>query len=514
MEKNTNKKIHKVMLVFPPRIAAYEVAKTIMPPLGISYLAASIRDRYEVQLLDAVIEGYDTETPINNEIFSFGLRPDEIKRRIIEFGPDVVGISCLFSSQFSVVAKICSIVKDISSDIVTVTGGAHPTFLPKQCLTYAKDLDYIILGEAEKSFRQLLDNLNNGASLVNIDGIAYKRGDNVIVEPKRTFIDDLDALPLPSRELLPLKKYYKIGLPMGLVSKQEPAMSMITSRGCPFKCVFCSSCNFWGNRYRMRSVERVLDEMQKLKDMGIREIKFYDDNLTLDRERAKKIFKGMIEKKFNFTWNTPNGISVQTLDEELIDLMKQSGCYEITLAIESGNEQVLRNILKKPLELDYALKMAKIIKSKGINTYGFFIIGFPQETKKQIYDTLRFMELIALDRISLFIANPLPGTEIYDYCQERGYLKQNTTTDHLDYFRSRFETPEFDSDFLEKLRRSWYWKYNFKLILRNPFSFFRIYGKFLIKRPIFLASIFKEKFLKPIIKSWKLSKKRKALKAG
>ena len=496
--KLIKQRIKKVLLIFAPVIFSCESPKQIMPPLGISYIGAFLRNDYEVRLLDAAIEGYNQEISITEGFMCYGLSVEQIKRKIEEFTPDVVGISCIYSNQFKVVADICCSVKSVSADILTVVGGAHPTFLPEDCLKFCPSIDFIILGEGEVTFKNLLDNINAGNSYEQADGIAFRNNEQIQINPKKDFIKNIDAIPYPARDLLPLKKYFKVGLPMGLVSRQEPAINMITSRGCPYKCSFCSSSVFWGRSYRTRSAENVLAEMAELKKMGIREIKFFDDNLTLDKQRAKTIFQGMIDKRFNFTWNTPNGIAAQTLDEELIILMKKSGCYEITLAIESGDQKTLREIIKKPIDLDQSMRIAKLIKKHGMDSYAFFIIGFPQETKEEIYNTLRFMEKIKLDRVSLFLANPLPGTEIYKECVDRGYLSNDPV--QLDYFKSSFKTKSFDQKFLENLRRRWYWIYNLKLILRNPFKFFKIYNKFILRKPFFLIRSVFSKFIMPELK--------------
>ncbi|MFH2138123.1 MAG: radical SAM protein [Candidatus Omnitrophota bacterium] len=492
------KNIKKVLLIFPPVVCSNESPKQIMPPLGISYLGAYLEPYYEVKLLDAALEGYNYERRVCPGFFQYGLSDEKIKKIISEFLPDVVGVSCLYSSQFPAVANICSIAKAVSSEIITFIGGTHPTFLPRECLEY-KTIDFITLGEGELPAKALLDALNHGTSYEKLDGLAYRSDNSIYVNPQKRIIEDIDTLPFPARHLLPLEKYFRIGLPMGLVSRQTPAINIVTSRGCPFNCSFCSSCHFWSRRYRTRSVKNVLAEMEELKKMGVRELKFFDDNLTLDKQRAKDLFKSMIARKFNFTWNTPNGIAAQTLDEELLILMKDSGCYEVTLAIESGDERVLKDVLKKPIDLTHTLAMAKLIKKHRMDTYGFFIIGFPQETKKQIYNTLAFINKIKLDRISLFIANPLPGTEIYDICKKEGYLPETVTGKSLDYFSSVFATPEFDSAFLEKIRRRWYWEYNLKLLLRNPFKFFQKYSIFIIKRPLFMLRILINKIIMPSI---------------
>lgn len=476
--------IKKVMLIFPPVVISPESPKQIMPPLGIAYLAAYLRADYEIRLLDAAVEGYNQERRLNNGLVCYGLSFDQIKQQIVDFQPDIVGISCLYSSQFPVVSQICADIKTIDQDINTVIGGSHPSFFAEKCLRN-ENIDFIIIGEGEQSFKDLLAAICSGADYSGIDGLAFKFNGRVQINSKKQWIENIDNIPFPARDLLPLDKYYRISLPMGLVSRQTPAMNLITSRGCPFECTFCSSCNFWGRRYRPRSVGNIIKEMQQLKVMGIKEIKFFDDNLTLDKSRAKQLFQTMINHDFKFTWNTPNGIAAQTLDPEMIGLMKESGCYEITLAVESGDPDVLRNVLKKPTDLNQIEAITKIIKAHGIDTYGFFIIGFPQETKAQIFKTLNFMNKLALDRVSLFIANPLPGTQIFEYCKQKGYLKDLDEAG-CDYFKSKFQTEEFDGKFLEKIRRNWYWSYNLKLILRNPFKFFQKYNIFIFRKPLFL----------------------------
>ncbi|MBU1087366.1 MAG: B12-binding domain-containing radical SAM protein [Candidatus Omnitrophica bacterium] len=491
--------IKKLMLIFPPVVFSPESVKQIMPPLGITYLAAYLRDDFQVKLLDAAVEGYAQETRLANGLLRYGLSFSQIKQQIIDFEPDAVSITCLYSSQISIVNRICRDIKSISENIVTIVGGSHPSFLAEKCLEN-QQLDFIILGEGEETLKNLLTAISNKADYAKIDGLAFRNNNIVQINPKTQWIENIDLIPFPARDLLPLEKYHKINLPMGLVSRQTPAMNLITSRGCPFECAFCSSCHFWGRKYRPRSVENVIQEMCQLKAMGIKEIKFFDDNLTLDKPRAKKLFQAMIDRKFNFTWNTPNGIAAQTLDPEMISLMKQSGCYEITLAVESGDPNILRDVLNKPTDLKQIEEISKIIKAHKINTYGFFIIGFPQETKAQIFKTLEFMNKLALDRVSLFIANPLPGTRIFEYCRQKGYLNDLDDTS-LDYFQSKFETEEFDSRFLEKTRRNWYWTYNLKLFLRNPFKFFQNYNIFLFRKPMFFFRTIFHKLLIPILKS-------------
>ena len=249
------------MLIFPPVVFSAESPKQIMPPLGIAYLGAYLRNDYEVKLLDAALEGYSFERPVADGFKCYGLSPSQIKQAVKDFSPDVVGISCLYSSQFEIVADICKNIKTISKHIITVCGGTHPSFLPEACLNACISLDFIVIGEGEKTFKLLLQCLNQDKSYHDIEGIAFMDKGKVRVNPKKDFIEDMDSIPYPARDILNLEKYFKIDLPMGLISRRSPSMNMITSRGCPYLCSFCSSSVYWGRNYRPRSAENVLDEM-------------------------------------------------------------------------------------------------------------------------------------------------------------------------------------------------------------------------------------------------------------
>jgi anaerobic magnesium-protoporphyrin IX monomethyl ester cyclase len=447
-------------------------------------------------VLDAAVEGYKHEEIVEDhgraggvKLLRYGLPFSEIEARIREFGPDLVGVSCIFSSQFRNVIEVCRAAKRVSSDILTVTGGTHPTFLAEECLK-DKSLDMVVRGEGEFCLREVVEGLGDRGRLEEIDGLAFKdEQGNIRINPFRVPYQDIDEIPFPARDMFPVERYDEISLPMGIVYRQRPFMSLITSRGCPYRCTFCSSTNFWGNRYRVRSPGNVLSEMELLvRDFGIKEFKFFDDNLTSNKARAKEIFRGMIERGFDVTWNTPNGIHVISLDDDMLDLMKQSGCYELTLAVESGDPYVLKNIIKKPTDLSQVEDAAERIRRKGIGSYGFFIIGFPGETKDQIRNTLDFASRLKLNRISTFIANPLPGTELYEMALSKGYISGGYSFDDIDYFEGRFDTEEWNRDELHRLRRNWFWRYNLGLLFRRPWRFFSIY-KTMITRPRLLFEI-------------------------
>jgi len=289
---------------------------------------------------------------------------------------------------------------------------------------------------------------------------------------------------------------------MSFTCKSRYWAPVITSRGCPAKCIFCSSANFWGNRYRARSAENALDEIELLvKEYRIREIQFCDDNLIFDKERAKEIFQGIIDRRLNIFWNTPNGIALWRLDEELLELMKASGCYELTLAIESGDQEVLSKIIKKPLNLGRVESLTRSIQRLKIRTHSFFIVGFPGETKEQIHRTFSFAKKLRLTSAWFFIANPLPGSQLYEICKQKDYLKDDFNFETKNYTQSNYETPEFTSRELENIREKEAFIFNMSVLFRNPIFFIQRYLLFLITNPLSLFELFRYKWI-PVFKTF------------
>jgi len=489
------KQIRRILLVYPPVTYSVQSMKQCHLPLGISYLAGFLRDWVEVLVLDAAVEGYEHDERISERFFRYGLSFDEIEKRIALLQPDLVGISCIFSSQFPNTLEVARRAKKVDKGIITVAGGSHPTFLSRECLE-PDGIDFIVRGEGEFALRELVESISKGQGPEAIPGLAWQEDGSFRESRLRPPHLNLDEIPFPARDLFPLSKYHRIGQPMGIVFRRRPFMNLITSRGCPYRCSFCSSTNFWGNKYRIRSPGNVLDEMEELvKKFGIREFKFLDDNLTANLGRAREIFRGMIERGLDVSWNTPNGVHVANLDEDTLELMAASGCYELTLAVESGDPLVLKELIHKPTDLEQVRKAARLIRQKGLGTHGFFIIGFPGETKQQIKNTLDFARSLDLDRISCFIANPLPGTELLQVCREKGYVNKDYCFDDIDYFEGRFDTGDWTNREVHEMRRKWFWKYNLSLLFRHPRRFFARYVP-LLTNPALVWEILKRRVRK------------------
>jgi len=435
----------RVLLIQPPFTILRTEAKKCHPPLGLAYLAAAIKDGFEVAVVDALAEGYKTEEDVDGEYLRYGLAPEGIKERVSSFSPDVVGVSCLFSAQAQNAHEICRIVKETDKGIITVMGGMHPTAAPREVLD-DRNVDFIIAGEGELSFKGLLQAIEAKKDTGNVEGAGFMSAAGPKINPRAGYNEDLDAYPFPYWDIFPLEKYFKINNPHGGAAKRAPFLPVITSRGCPFECVFCSVHNLWGRGYRKRSAGNILNELSRLiSRFGVREVLFEDDNLTFDKSRAKQIFEGMKDKKMDLTWSTPNGVAIQALDEELLGLMKESGCYSISIGVESGDERILKDVIRKPIELSRVKPLVRRARQLGLHTAAFFVVGLPGEDKGSLARTFRFAEGLDADNINFFFATPLPGTRLLDLC-----LQGRLIGEKLDYKKLKSDKPYFGTGPLSK----------------------------------------------------------------
>lgn len=488
--------IKRVMLIFPPMMDAKLLADTMAcPPMGIASLAAYIRDIVDVELLDCLVEGYWNRVSVNFDVMRVGLDYDDIIARIKAYGPDLVGLSCIFSSQMACVRELARRIKAMAPETVIVTGGTHPSFLAETVLSSEPALDYIVLGEGELGLRAIIEALNSGTSVAKIDGIAFRDGDKIVVNPRTTYIDDLDALPWPARDLLPMEKYFAINQPMGLHWRKKRNAPIVSSRGCPYKCAFCSSHLHWGSRFRKRSAENVLAEIEHLRaTYNIKELKWQDDNLTADRKRAEAIFNGMIARGLAMPWNTPNGIALWTLDDDLLALMKKSGCFEITLAVETGDPVSFEKYVGKPFTFEKAKDVARLARKHKITTAAYFIVGFPGETNDQVKRSMEFGLELGVDYLFPFVYNPLPGSELWRECLDKGYIDDNYKYEEANNYYipgSVINGASFNVNEALVTQSVAYLKNLMKMPFRNPREFIAYYGRRMIYAPNFSVNFFK-----------------------
>jgi len=457
----------RILIILPPSTLHPGDVHFASFPLGIGYLAAVLeRDGHQVDILDCVVEH---QTPRKNEdgTCHVGLSWQEIERLIRKSAPDILGISCAYSVDINNARRIAAIGKKIAP-VPVIIGGAHPSALPRETLE-DDNIDYVVIGEGEKTLSLLLLCMERHQLPVEIDGLGYKTNGNIIINPKRSFITQLDELPFPARHLFSMGKYTFTKKIHGFQYRRAPFATMITSRGCPNNCIFCAIHVIWGRKWRPRDPIKVVDEIEHLvKEYGIREIHFEDDNISLSKTRMTKICDEIVRRKLDISWTIPNGISINTLDREIITKMKESGCYRLFLAIESGNQFVLDHIVKKGLSLEKVKSVNSILKQLHIEVNGCFVIGLPGETRKNIHETIDFALSLELDTVGFSIATPCPGSELYSMC------KHNIVNQDFSNFRlniATMNTDQLSGREIEQLHRKAYLRFQMDKIARHPLRY-------------------------------------------
>jgi len=405
----------KVLLINPP-LKSQNPNEPVPFPLGLGYLAASIREAgHAVSLLDASL-GLSLRKP-EEELFSIGLTVSEIAAKSLKESPDVIGISIPFTSRLKIAIEILRRLKRTFPEATFVAGGMHATVDPESLLEYGFDL--VMLGESERSFIKYLD---DGKVKGDLTGVAHIWEGSKQIRFQSDHITDLDSLPFPARDLVSFQSYLKRSGGRWIRQGLKVA-SIITSRGCPYRCTFCSAFRVAGRKYRKRSPENVLTEIDELVNKYRTDvIAFEDDNLTADRKRAVELFEGIAERFPRLQWFTPNGISIKNLDRELIQLMRRSGCRSVNLAFESGDSHILQEVMKKDLDPEEGRRVRNWCREAGIAVNGYFVLGMPGESQESMARTRDFALSLDLDGIGIFIATPFRGTELFDLCKKEGYL--------------------------------------------------------------------------------------------
>jgi radical SAM superfamily enzyme YgiQ (UPF0313 family) len=386
----------KICLISPPYNSAVKsVVGVSSPPLGLAYIASVLRQNHEVKIIDSNVLNYTIS---------------DVERELRSFNPDVVGITSVTPSIYEAY-KVAETAKKVREDCKVVLGGPHATFMPRQTMEECEYIDIIVRGEGEETTSELIENIEKGAPLNEVKGITFREKNEIIDTEPRPFIKNIDDIPFPSRDLLPMHLYKFNGVKY---------TTMLTSRGCPFKCSFCSSSRLFGGYWRGRSPENVLEEMKIVyEEYGIRNIEFMDDTFTLNQERAEKICDEIIKQGWDISWGASS--RVDTLSKKLVEKMKKAGCWIIFLGIESGSQKILDAIGKR-ITLEQVKKAVKILKDAGIQVLGSFIIGFVQDTKETIKETIKFAKSLNLNYAEFSILTPYPGTPIFDYAKKHGML--------------------------------------------------------------------------------------------
>lgn len=400
----------KIILVKPP-ISARELygdlaeAGSSEPPLGLAYLASNLRQNgFDADILDALI---------------LKLTFKDATEVILKKKPKYVGITAVTIDVYHA-AKVAEMIKEKAPQIITIIGGVHVTAVPRETMARFPQFDIGVIGEGEQTLVELLKSLENKVDLRSVDGIIFRQNGNLIMTVPRAFNKDLDSLPMPAWDLLPnLPKYYSIPL---YSSDRSPSSSIMTTRGCGMQCTFCFQGAF-GRVIRMHSADYILRMIKYLyHTYGIRNIRILDDNFLLKRDRIYEFCQKLIAEKLDLTFSCLS--RVDTINEELLKLLKRAGCWQMIYGVESGSQEILDTV-KKGVRLEQIEKAIRLTKKARIRSLGYFMIGFPKETKESIEKTIAFAKRLPLDDFKMNILTPFPGSELYTTAYQYGYFNND-----------------------------------------------------------------------------------------
>lgn len=418
-----------IVLINPPQyFHARSLHAVEQLPLGLLSIAGTLKEAgVPVSVIDALREG--NRLTHEGKRLRYGLSWDEIGRRIRALGPAIVGISNPYSSQLSNAIETAKIVKAISGTITTVLGGVHPTVAADELIRKEQDIDICVRGEGEYVMRSIAEALGStgGRDLGAIPGIVYREGGAVRSGREPEPIEELDRLPRPAYESIDLERYLREPCALKpLYPSTARVVEMMTSRGCPHNCIFCSVQCVMGRRFRGHSPQNILSHIEYLiTKYGVRHIRFNDDNISMDRGRFEAILDGILERELAFSWDCPNGVRADTLDEGLIGKMKRAGCERLYLAAESGDQEVVNAVVGKQLDLSCIERALEHCRDAGIETGVYFVLGMPGETLKTMRRTESFARKLHMRYNAeplFFAATPLPGTRLLEICRNRGYV--------------------------------------------------------------------------------------------
>jgi len=445
-------------------------------PLGLLSLASYLEDRFkqdiEINILDLFALGYEQRLKKDN-LFVKGLsEKEEILKYIKKFDPAIVGINCNFTAYAQDSLEVAKLVKENFPQTYLVLGGAHATMEAENILKTHRYIDFIVRGEGEITFEALLKALTGNTDLKSIDGLSYRNNEQVINNQDRELIKDINILPLLNRKYIDMEKYKKINATSLNFTKNEPVATVMTSRGCPYNCIFCSTKIMWKRLWRPRTPESIIKEIEDLiNQYQIKEIAIEDDQFIIDSKRVHQLCDLILEKKLKISLSIPPGTSIWLVDSELLIKMKKAGFYRLCFPIETGNENTLK-FIRKPVDLKKVKETIKLANKIGFWTQGNFIIGFPYETKEEIEETIQYAYNSYLDFAIFFIAKPYAGSEMYEIFKKEGLLKDIVRSSHIE--RSDYNTKNLTAEELNNIHHRAVKNFFIRkfLFYLNPFNFF------------------------------------------
>ncbi|MCS7139642.1 MAG: B12-binding domain-containing radical SAM protein [Candidatus Nezhaarchaeota archaeon] len=426
----------KILLAVPPgcdKLEVYQVAGIKAPPLGLAWIASVLESHgHEVKIIDSP---------------TLGLSITDFVNAVKSWSPSIVGLSSL-TPTIKLAYKAARAVKTVDRDIKVIVGGPHATFMWHEVLNSCRDIDYVVLGEGERSMLMLVEAIERGCIPRHVQGIALRneQGEPVCTGPWRSV--DLDSIPPPARHLLPMDKYTLFDKPIRVIH-------LMASRGCPYGCIFCVTSYFFGRRVRYRRVDSVLDEIAECKDKyKTRTFVFTDDELTINKRWMNDFLRGLRERGLDIRWTC--GSRVDTVDDELLRKMYSHGCKTIYFGVESGSQRTLERIGKR-ISLNQVQRVFETIRRIGGTMVATFMLGFPWETISDMKQTLKFALKLDPDYAQFTYATPYPGTPLYEMAKSHNLIVDHDWS-HYTTLRPvmrgfHFTLKDLESIFREAYRR-------------------------------------------------------------
>ncbi len=443
--------IHPYVTVCDPEIYFSE-------PIGLlclaTYLKQELKGEVEVTVLDLYALGADKPKQ-RGDLYVIGIDDEsEIQAMLAKLKPDLIGIHSNFTAYAMDALEIADISKRVLPDVPVVMGGAHPTIEAENILNNHISVNYVVRGEGELTLQELVCAIRDNTPVEAIAGLSYRSSskdeiikvDLVISNPGRKLIKDMDILPTPDRSYIDMERYKYLNKECLWYTRKDPIATINTSRGCPYDCVFCSTKVVWERRWRPMSLQKVFSEIEGLvSEYGVREIVINDDQFMTKKSRVHEFCDYFIERNLDLSFWYESGTSTWLVDEELLIKMRQAGFYAIRFPVETGSEETVK-FINKPIDLDKAKNLIKTANRLGYWTSANFIIGFPNETREEIYETIDYAYDSVLDYAFFFIAKANSGSDLYDILKEKGLLLDPNLSRGSHYYNSDYDTATMTSD--------------------------------------------------------------------
>lgn len=421
----------------------------IAPPLNILYIAAILRGiDVSSKILDLNLAPITEQDNAENKMLQYA------REEILKYKPDIVGISCLTTSHFPFMRKLAAMTHDILPEVRILLGGVHATLFAREILSNCPDFDYIVMGEGEEQTAQLVKAFISGniGDLSHIQSLAWRKpSGEVVINPRKNYIEKLDDIPMPAWDLIDFNSYYREHSSWYNPKCHDIKISIpiLATRSCPYDCNFCSAHRTMGRGFRKRTPSNIVDEIEyHVKTFGHQYFGFADDNLTLYKPYVIEICNEISKRGLDIQFESFNGYNLASLDAEVIDALASVGCIYAILPIEHGCDMIRNEIIGKKLPREKIFEVMSLYKKNKIQTRSMFIMGFPEDTSRTLKETVKMIDELSPDMADVFTLIPFPGTRVFKQAiQDKLFINQ---IDETKLWNGSFRLDTKDSHFYLK----------------------------------------------------------------